>query len=45
MLAANAEFYAAFERGDFDAMQAIWAEDDGVVCVHPATEPIRGRAT
>ena len=43
VLAANAEFYAAFERGDFDAMQAIWAPDDGVVCVHPATEPIRGR--
>ena len=43
VLAANAEFYAAFERGDFDAMQAIWASDDGVVCVHPATAPIRGR--
>ena len=43
MLAANAAFYAAFERGDFDAMEAVWAEDDGVVCVHPGAEPIRGR--
>jgi ketosteroid isomerase-like protein len=43
VLNANADFYAAFERGDFDAMQEIWAVDDGVVCVHPATEPIRGR--
>lgn len=43
VLAANADFYAAFERGDFDAMQEIWALDDGVVCVHPGTEPIRGR--
>ena len=34
-LAANAAFYAAFERADFDAMQAVWADDDGVVCVHP----------
>jgi ketosteroid isomerase-like protein len=41
VLAANAEFYASFERGDFDAMQAIWASDDGVVCVHPGTEPMR----
>jgi ketosteroid isomerase-like protein len=43
VLAANASFYAAFERGDFDAMQDLWADDDGVVCVHPASTPIRGR--
>jgi ketosteroid isomerase-like protein len=43
VLAANAAFYAAFERGDFDAMQGLWADDDGVVCVHPASTPIRGR--
>ena len=29
VLAAHAAFYAAFERADFDAMQAVWAEDDG----------------
>jgi ketosteroid isomerase-like protein len=40
---ANSNFYAAFEHGDFDAMQAVWADDDGVVCVHPASPPIRGR--
>lgn len=43
VLAAHAEFYAAFERSDFDAMEALWAEDDGVVCVHPGAPPIRGR--
>jgi len=43
VLAAHTAFYEAFERADFDAMQEIWADDDGVVCVHPATEPIRGR--
>ena len=43
VLAANAEFYAAFERADFDAMQTVWADDDGIVCVHPAAQPIRGR--
>lgn len=44
VLAAHAGFYAAFEEGDFDAMGRIWADDDGVVCVHPAAVPIRGRA-
>lgn len=43
VLAAHAAFYEAFERADFDAMQDLWADDEGVVCVHPATEPIRGR--
>jgi ketosteroid isomerase-like protein len=40
---ANSSFYAAFESADFDAMQQVWADDDGVVCVHPAAPPIRGR--
>jgi ketosteroid isomerase-like protein len=44
VLAANEQFYAAFESADFDAMQAVWADDDGVVCVHPASAPIRGRS-
>ncbi len=44
MLAVNAAFYEAFERGDFDTMQQVWADDDGVVCVHPASAPIRGQA-
>ncbi len=42
VLAAHRAFYAAFEQADFDAMAQIWAEDDGVVCVHPGAEPIRG---
>jgi len=43
VLDVNAEFYAAFERADFDAMAAIWADDDAVVCVHPGASPIRGQ--
>jgi ketosteroid isomerase-like protein len=43
VLEVNRAFYAAFERGDYDAMHALWASDDGVVCVHPASTPIRGR--
>ncbi len=44
VLATHAAFYSAFERSDFDAMEAVWADDEGVVCVHPGAEPIRGRA-
>ncbi len=44
IMAANRQFYAAFETADFDAMQQVWADDDGVVCVHPAAPPIRGRS-
>ncbi len=44
MLTANEQFYTAFERADFDAMAAVWADDDGVVCVHPGSAPIRGRS-
>jgi ketosteroid isomerase-like protein len=43
VLAANAAFYAAFEQGDYDAMGLVWADDDGVVCVHPGAVPIIGR--
>lgn len=44
VLAVHADFYAAFELADFDAMANLWADDDGVVCVHPAAAPIRGRS-
>jgi ketosteroid isomerase-like protein len=43
VLAVHTAFYSAFEQADFDAMQDLWAEDDGVVCVHPGSQPIRGR--
>jgi ketosteroid isomerase-like protein len=45
VLGAHAAFYAAFEAADFDAMQALWADDEGVVCVHPAAAPIRGHGS
>jgi len=31
----EAAFYEALERCDIDAMMAVWAEDEEVVCVHP----------
>jgi ketosteroid isomerase-like protein len=29
-------FYQAFEAKDVDAMMTTWAEDEEIVCVHPA---------
>ncbi len=40
--AANAEFYAAFEAADLDRMRAVWATDDGVCCIHPGWDALRG---
>jgi ketosteroid isomerase-like protein len=42
--AAEAAFYAAFEARDLEAMMAVWAEDDSVVCIHPGAERLAGRA-
>ena len=41
--AANGSLYRAIETGDLDLMEALWDEGDRVVCVHPGTEPLRGR--
>jgi ketosteroid isomerase-like protein len=39
---ANADFYAAFERGDLDAMEALWYAGPETLCVHPGTAPVKG---
>lgn len=39
---AEAAFYEALERGDYDAMAAVWADDEEVVCVHPGGPRLRG---
>lgn len=31
----EAAFYEALERADLDALMAVWAEDEDIVCVHP----------
>jgi ketosteroid isomerase-like protein len=43
LLAANASFYAAFARGDLESMSALWADDDGISCVHPGWPALVGR--
>lgn len=42
--AANAEFYAAFERADIDAMTTMWVDDEDSLCIHPGALPVRGTA-
>jgi uncharacterized protein (TIGR02246 family) len=40
---AETAFYAAFERGDLQAMMTVWAEDETIVCVHPLGPLLIGR--
>lgn len=41
---AETAFYDAIERGDLDAMMAIWADDEEIVCIHPAGHRLSGHA-
>ena len=40
---AQNAFYESLERGDLELMMAVWAEDDEIVCVHPAGGRIAGQ--
>ena len=40
---ANAAFYATFESLDPDEMDAVWAHEEPVYCVHPGWPWITGR--
>ena len=31
----EAALYEALQRGDLEALMAVWADDDEIVCVHP----------
>ncbi|MGB0035571.1 MAG: nuclear transport factor 2 family protein [Candidatus Acidiferrales bacterium] len=40
--AANTRFYAAFESLNLTDMEAVWAHDDAVQCVHPGWDLLLG---
>lgn len=40
---AENAFYESLERGDLELMMAVWAEDDDIVCVHPAGARLAGQ--
>ena len=41
---AEAAFYEAFEKADLEAMMAVWADDEDIVCVHPGGVRLSGMA-
>jgi ketosteroid isomerase-like protein len=43
VLAANQAFYEAFARGDFAAVDALWARRAPVACIHPGWGALKGR--
>jgi len=44
VLAANASFYRAFTEGDLVSMQALWAREAPLSCLHPGMPALAGRA-
>jgi ketosteroid isomerase-like protein len=44
VLRANAEFYRAFSAADFPAMSELWAKQVPVLCYHPGSPVLTGRA-
>ena len=40
----EAQFYEALQQGHLDALMAVWADDDEIVCVHPGGPRVVGPA-
>ena len=43
ILASNQAFYTAFREQDLDTMEALWAAEAPVACIHPGWPALRGR--
>ena len=43
VLFANDAFYLAFANRDYDAMEAIWAQETPVTCIHPGWDALAER--
>ncbi len=43
ILEANDAFYRAFRDQDIALMDDVWAEEHGVVCIHPGWQALCGR--
>jgi ketosteroid isomerase-like protein len=41
----EAAFYEALEKADLEAMMAVWADDEDIVCVHPGGPRLAGHAS
>lgn len=42
--AIETAFYEAIARADLDALMALWADEDEIVCVHPGAPRLIGHA-
>ncbi len=40
----EAALYEALQRGDIEALMAVWTDDDDIVCVHPGGGRVVGAA-
>ncbi|HLT26983.1 MAG TPA: nuclear transport factor 2 family protein [Zeimonas sp.] len=40
--AVEEAFYDAMQRGDLEAMMALWADDEDVLCIHPGSDRFIG---
>jgi ketosteroid isomerase-like protein len=38
-------FYDALSRADIEALMALWAEDEEIICIHPGSQRLVGHAT
>ena len=43
VLFANEAYYAAFQSGDFETMETLWARSVTVTCIHPGSHHLMGR--
>jgi len=41
---AELAFYDALERSDINVMKEVWCDDDSIVCIHPGSSRLEGRA-
>ena len=42
VLFANEAYYAAFQSGDFETMETLWARSVPVTCIHPGANNLSG---
>ncbi len=42
ILATNEAFYRAFEKKDLEAMDTVWSQGTGSLCIHPGWKLLKG---
>ncbi|MEO0824249.1 MAG: nuclear transport factor 2 family protein [Cyanobacteria bacterium J06635_15] len=42
ILSVNQAFYRAFEKKDLTAMESVWSQGIGCLCIHPGRDALKG---